>query len=157
MVRNAMRLELTALLAAPSYRTPAIRRSMKAEWLYATDYPVLCCGVPEKTAEALTGAGWEYIQDGNWLLLRKPSPEPPENWYAEKTFGPEARCCLSLLERHSARTEEAAETAQRILIKAGEEGGKAYEEACKTLHREWAARLRQGKQLPAVSRRYFGA
>ena len=81
--------------------------------------------------------------------------EPPEDWY-EGNFGPEAACCLSLLERHAGTACGAPEAVQRTLIKAGEEGGKAYETACAELHREWAERLRRGEPLPAVSRRYFG-
>ena len=48
-----------------------------------------------------------------------------------------------------------AAAAQRALIKAGEEGGKAYENACQKLHREWAERLRRKEPLPALSLRYF--
>lgn len=157
MIRNAMREELAALLTATDAgRTPAIRRSLREDWLYATDLPALYHGsVPKALTEALGGAGWEYIQDGDWLLLRKPAADPPANWYTGD-FGPEAACCLSLLERHPVLSGEQADTIQRRLIKAGEKGREAYEDACALLHREWAERLRQGRYLPDISRRYFG-
>ena len=66
MVRNALRKELDALLTAPAEsRTPAIRRSLREEWIYATDLPVLYGGkVPDGIREALKIAGWEYAADG---------------------------------------------------------------------------------------------
>ena len=157
MLRNALRKELAVLLAAPpESRPPVSRRSREQAWIYATDLPALYgCAVPEKVTKALKDEGWEYIQEGGWLQLRKPEPEPPADWYAG-SFGPEAACCRSLLKRHEDSLYGPADEAQRMLIKAGEEGEKAYEEACGKLHREWAARLRKGEPLPAVSRRYFG-
>ena len=156
MVCNALRKDLTEILTLlPEGRKPALRRSLREEWLYATDVPVISGGdVPAALRKALTGAGWEYLQEGDWLQLRKPAPEPPEGWYAGLS-GPEAACCLSLLDRHPVRSCEPAEPLQRKLIKAGEEGGKALEEACAALHREWAERLRQKRPLPDISRNYF--
>jgi len=156
MVRNALRKELTEILALlPEGRKPALRRSLREEWLYAADVPVISGGdVPAALRKALTGADWEYLQEGDWLQLRKPAYEPPEGWYAGP-FGPEAACCLSLLDRHPARSDEPADPVQRKLIKAGEEGKKAYEETCAALHREWAERLRQGRPLPGISSHYF--
>ena len=157
MIHNALRTELNTLLAAPEDgRSPALRRSRSAEWLYASDLPTLYGGsMPEALKEGLAKAGWETAARDGWLELRKAAPEPPEGWYSGP-FGPEAACCLSLLDRH--RTfGGGAETVQRALIKAGEASGDAYEEACAELHRDWAERLRRGEALPAVSRRYFGA
>lgn len=157
MVRNALRLELCELLKAPAgSRAPAIRRSLLDEWLYASDLPALYGGsVPEGIMTALESTGWEYAQDNKWLQLRKTAEEPPDNWY-EGPFGPEAACCLSLLRRHPVSTLP-SDAAQRRLIKAGEEGENAYEDACEAVHREWAERLRTGNALPAISGRYFGA
>lgn len=157
MVRNALRRELAALLAAPEgSRQPALRRSRLAGWLYATDLPVLYGGaVPDSMAESLKAAGWETDTENGWMQLRKPAPEPPDGWF-NGPFGPEAACCLSLLARHNPGAGD-PEPAARSLIKAGEEGPDAYEAACAALHRDWAERLRQGEPLPAVSRRYFGA
>ena len=157
MVRNALRTELSALLRAPEgSRAPALRRSLRADWLYAADLPALYGGnLPEELPRRLKDAGWVAEPDGGWLQLRKPAPEPPEGWYGG-SFGPEAACCLSLLERHRPCDGD-PEPAQRTLIKAGEEGPEAYEAACASLHRDWAECLRRGETLPDLSQRYFGA
>ncbi len=154
---NALRKELASLLDdSGAQRKPALRRSLREDWLYATDYPALCSGgIPEALRERLEAAGWETALDGDWLQLRKPAGEPPEDWH-EGSFGPEAACCLSLLQRHGETAGGAPEAVQRVVIKAGEEGGKAYETACWEIDREWAERLRRGEPLPAVSQRYFG-
>lgn len=153
---NALRKELASLfsLTQPK-RTPSLRRSGRSEWLYATDILMLISAAErEQVLAGLTDAGWEYTQENGWILLRKNAPEPPDGWYTG-SFGPEAACCASLLDRHAeGRTADAGET-QRALIKAGEEGGAAYEAACRALHREWADRLRRKDPLPFVSRRYF--
>ena len=62
MVRNALRKELTELLATPQgCRRPVIRRSLQERWLYVTDLPLLCDEhVPDDVFQALTGAGWEF-------------------------------------------------------------------------------------------------
>lgn len=158
MVRNALRKELAELLAVPQdSRRPAIRRSLQEMWLYVTDVLLLYGGsAPDDLLHALSCAGWEYAQDGYWMQLRKTAHEPPEDWYAG-TFGPEAACCLSLLERHPVSDCEPSGKAQRMLIKAGEEGEKAYEETCAAIHREWAELLRKGYSIPKISRKYFGA
>lgn len=158
MIHNALRKELAALLDDPKgYRNPAIRRSRDEAWLYATDVPGLNNGtVPDPLIHALTEHEWEYIQDGDWLLLRKAAPEPPEDWY-DGPFGPEAACCLSLIERHQEKACEPSDAEQRMMIKAGEEGSRSYENTCAALHREWAERLRDGKALPFIDRRYFKA
>ena len=156
MVRNALRKELTELLATPQgCRRPVIRRSLQERWLYVTDLPLLCDEhVPDDVFQALTGAGWEFALDACWMQLTKTAQKPPEGWY-EGPFGPEADCCLSLLVRHPASAGEPSDKAQRMLIKAGEEGEKAYEGACAALHREWAERLRKGDSMPDISQRYF--
>ena len=97
---------------------------------------------------------WESAETGGWLFLRKDAAEPPEGWYT-KEFGPEAACCASLLERHEGSPEAGTEEIRYMLIKAGEEGAKAYEGACRALHRQWAELLRQGKPLPSLSSRFF--
>ena len=157
MQSNALRKELTALITVRSMmRQPAIRRSSREEWLYATDVILLLSREERDLLQReLTADGWEYTEEHGWMLLRKTAEEPPENWY-NGSFGSEAGSCASLLDRHKDKTGQHAETVQRILIKAGEEGDRAYESACRALHREWAERLRRGEQLPAVSRKYFG-
>lgn len=157
MTRNAFRKELTALLSSmPCDRPPVIRRSLHDAWLYATDLPILFDGtVPDEAGRSLKALGWEYAPEREWLQLRKEAPEPPEDWFTG-LFGKEAACCLSLLDRHAVQAGRDAATAQYRLIKAGEEGDRAYEAACAIIHREWAERLRQGLPLPAIDRRYFG-
>ena len=157
MLRNALRKELAELLAVPAdSRPPLIRRSRLEAWLYATDLPLLCGGyVPETILNSLDDAGWEYMPEQEWLQLRKEASEPPEDWYSG-TFGPEAACCGSLLDRHSAAVGGDPEAVQRKLIKAGEEGERSYEAACAALHCEWAERLRTGTGIPRLDRRYFG-
>ena len=152
---NALRRELSEkLTAVPTDRPPAVRRSRRDEWLYATDIKLLLSGkAMESLLNELAAEGWEWTEEQGWLLLRKPAEEPPDGWY-DGAFGPEAACCASLLDRHPSKGSE-AETAQRMLIKAGEEGDNAYEAACRQLHQEWAEQLRRGDPLPVLSRKYF--
>lgn len=157
MVHNALRRELTELLTAPpGNRKPVIRRSLAEAWLYATDLPALYGGqVPDSVLSALDAAGWTFLPEKEWLLLVKQAKKPPKDWY-NLPFGPEAACCLSLLSRHPVMDGGPSRTAECLLIKAGEEGEKAYEEACAALHRYWAELLRTGELLPDIDRRYFG-
>ena len=104
--------------------------------------------------ETLTENGWETMEAGGWIQMRKASHEPPANWH-ESPFGPKAACCRSLLERHPEGSCSDAEKVQCILIKAAEEGEKAFESACAELHHSWAECLRKGKPLPAVHPAYF--
>ena len=154
---NALRRELTETIGkACALRPPALRRSREEDWLYATDLPILFDGtVPDEAGRSLKALGWEYAPEREWLQIRKEAPEPPEDWFTG-LFGKEAACCLSLLDRHAVQAGRDAATAQYRLIKAGEEGDRAYEAACAIIHREWAERLRQGLPLPAIDRRYFG-
>ena len=162
MTRNAFRKELTALLSSmPCDRPPVIRRSLHDAWLYATDLPILFDGtVPDEAGRSLKALGWEYAPEREWLQLRKEAPEPPEDWFTG-LFGKEAACCLSLLDRHDADRapedpDEETVNLRYRLIKAGEEGPEAYERLCGAIHGEWAARLRQHRALPLISRTFFG-
>lgn len=149
---NELRKEIRELLSrAESTRPPALRRSLQEEFLYATDLPQTASAatVASFCTEAET-AGWQVrIADG-WILMDRipeifaPRAEPD---------GPEARCCASLLKRHTERKNGDRE--KRMLIKAAEEGAEAYERACGILHREWAAALRKGEKLPDLPDDYF--
>lgn len=157
MKMNALRAELNRFLdGVGCSRPPAVRRSGEPDWLYTTDLPGLCsCEETARWEEELILAGWDCRQVNGWLLLRKSAKEPPPGWF-EGPFGPEADCCRSLQERHPEGDAEDAESAQRMLIKAGEEGVEAYEKVCRHLHRCWAEKLRKGEKLPKINILYFG-
>ena len=154
---NALRRELSAILSLGEVRrAPALRRSLREDWLYSTDLPGLCSDeIPDCILAGLINAGWEYRIDGEWMQLRKASKEPPEAWFSGP-YGPEAACCLSILRRHPERASGKEYSIAFQLIKAGEEGREAYEKACMKLHGVFSERLRQGAGLPDIGLRYFG-
>ena len=156
MLINAFRQELKDILSGmETDRMPVIRRSLLPDWLYSTDLSAVCREtVKKRFLETLTENGWETMEAGGWIQMRKASHEPPANWH-ESPFGPKAACCRSLLERHPEGSCSDAEKVQCILIKAAEEGEKAFESACAELHHSWAECLRKGKPLPAVHPAYF--
>ena len=96
MTPNALRKEAAALLAEVSARRPpALRRSWREDWLYATDLPM--AADQEAVASflrAVRRAGWRAQREENWIQLSKVPPEPPEGGFAGP-FGPEADCCRS--------------------------------------------------------------
>ena len=153
---NALRREVIAILTVLQLpRLPAIRRSLSADWLYATDLPGYCSEEDvRRAAGCLADAGWTCKTEGGWMLIRKIAAEPPDGWVSSP-FGTQAACCASMLRRQTEKEPGIGETAQYALIKAGEEGYKAYEEVCSMLHGEWAERLRQGRLLPDISLKYF--
>lgn len=157
MLNNSLRRQLSGFMNEQQpERQPALRRSRSADWIYASDIPVLLSDESKgRLLGILEKAGWEHLEDGKWLLLRKTAEEPPEDWYSGP-FGPEAACCRSILARHPGKQGNTSAAVQRILIKAGEEGAAAYEEACLHVHREWAENLRKGEDIPAISMKYFG-
>ena len=71
MVCNALRKELTEILTLlPEGRKPALRRSLREEWLYATDVPVISGGdVPA----ALRKAGAD-LQGFMKTVIKLPCP-----------------------------------------------------------------------------------
>ncbi len=156
---NALRRELLTLLdACETRRKPALRRSLEEGYLYASDLPQ--AAAEEETDRFLSAArvlGWTAERRGDWILLDKAAPLPPEGWYAGPR-GPEAACCLSLLRRRppAGPSDPAArDAAVRRLLLAGEQGGDTLEKVCGELHGEWAACLREGRALPAVAPAYF--
>lgn len=151
---NAWRKELSGLLArAGTARPAALRRSLREEFLYATDLPVIDGQAAAAFAAEAEKAGWTVGEDGGWMQLDRTAGGRPEGAYGGP-FGPEAGCCASLLERHPERGT-ADRAAEHRLVKAGEEGFAAYEKACGEIHREWAARLRKGQLLPDLSELFF--
>ena len=156
---NRLREELNRLLAGiPTRRPAALRRSLREDWLYATD--LVRAGGEAAAGQFLASAreaGWQAeIRDG-WIELDKPVVSPPEGW-APGRPGPETMRCLSLTTRKHPNREDpggqdaagAKARAIRLLIKAGEAGDAAWEDACEMLHREWAGRLRERKTIPLV-------
>ena len=147
--RSPLRQELLDLFSALSLRrAPALRRSSRADWLFATDLP--SCAAPEDCSAFLCLSeekGWQAQTESGWMELRKPGILLPAEWFAEPADG-EAACLGSLCARHPER-EEAPEAVFR-LIKAREEGPAAWEEACRALHGECARRLRLHLPLPRL-------
>ena len=154
---NALRKELNRLLESENgRRRPAIRRSLREDWIYAADLPEFIPGGElETVCRKLQEAGWECLAEDGWLQLRKPADEPPEDWL-DGPLGPEAACCRSLLSRHPERLREKDWKTVCSLIRAGEEGPEAYEAACRQIHHGWAERLRKKQKLPEISLTYFG-
>ena len=146
------------MLACLETQRPAVlRRSLSEQWMYATDLPLIAT---EETVESFSAqakeAGWTTGTDGGWLQLDRPVREPvpgmiPEEWKSCMAAG----CCRSLLERHRAQLIPSDGQAERMLVKAGEEGPDAYEEACRRLHFRWAEALRTHRGIPAVHMSFF--
>ena len=152
---NRLRREIRTLLdSAESDRPAALRRSRLEDWLYATDLPQ--AAQRKAVADFLRTAaetGWKTDERAGWILLDRTPEKPPEDGF-RGPFGPEAACCANLLQRHPGKRKNGDREA-RILLKAGEEGPDAYERACGSLHREWAAALRKGEALPDLAAEYF--
>ena len=147
--KNPLREELRCLFSSLSLRrAPALRRSSRADWLFASDLPA--CAAPEDCSAflCLAGAsGWECLEEQGWLFLRKAGLLLPADWFAARGRG-EAACLGSLYARHPGRAD--ADEAVFRLMKAREEGLPAWEKACRSLHLECARRLRQGLPLPRL-------
>jgi len=153
---NKLREEITALLRETDCFRPAVlRRSLKEDWLYATDLPQ--AAEEDATRDFVRraeAAGWRTQITETWIQLDREVAAFPEG-LTRPAGGTEAKCCLSLLERHPEGGKNAAREKRR-LIRAAEEGPEAYEKACAALHREWAAALRQREGLPDLSADWFG-
>lgn len=136
-------------------RTPVLRRSNKTQFLLATDFPLIT-DKNSMTAfmELAETNGWQTITDRGWIHLNRKAvfeaaeeiPDP----------GPEAACCLSLINRHPNEMVPSDGTAERLMLKAMEQGTEACERICCELHAEWAASLRKHKGIPDIDKRFFG-
>lgn len=148
--RNPWREELQALFLPLSLRRkPALRRSLRPDWLFAVDLPD--CAEPEAVEDFLCRAeagGWKAKEDGHWIQLKPAVFSFPEGMLPSPPEG-EAACLDELLCRHPGSADPEAE--MLFLIKAREEGEADWESACRELHREFALRLRKGIPLPALS------
>lgn len=156
-MENKLREELLKICGrVKTRRTPAIRRSLRKDYLYATDLPQTA----EKQAVAdflrmVCKNGWKASEEDGWIQLDKPVPIPPPGWDSGMK-GPEETCCLSILMRHAGRTDPSDGRTERQLVKAGETGAAAYEDTCRSIHAEWAERLRNGQKIPDVDPGFFG-
>ncbi len=140
---TALRREVReALDAADTSRPPALRRAGRAEALLATDLPETASeDAVARFSALLTRRGWQVTRQGAWLLLDHPI-EPPA---IEGEIPPgELGCCASLLSRHPGPDAPAERI--RALAKAAEAG--QAERLCGAWHREFAAMLRRGEELP---------
>lgn len=146
---NELRMAVMFLLSGTeSDRPAALRRSLREDYLYATDLPQTA---DREAAEAFRrqaeSDGWRTEEDGGWILLDRVPEKPPAGGFTGP-YGPEAGCCASLLERHPERKKQSSLRERRMLLKAGEKGPEAFERCCTTLHRELAEKLRKGTALP---------
>ena len=158
---NTWRKELRTMLdRMGTSRPPALRRSDRPETLYATDLP-LCSDAAQcnEFCRQAAAMGWQCEEEKGWLLLSRSVQNPPEGWFGGP-FGTEAGSCCSLLRRADEKKEQENPNRKRmdafLLIKAGEEGPEAYEQACRKLHLDWAERLRKKEALPRLDPRFFG-
>ena len=69
---NALRKELNTLIVPDDDgRKPAVRRSLREEWLYVTDLPEIARGDRlEDACRRLSESGWESIMEGGWMQVR---------------------------------------------------------------------------------------
>ena len=150
---NKLRQELQKLLAGTPYtRTPALRRSLREDFLYASDLPQAADrDAVESFLRKAREAGWHASETEGWIQLDKVPQDPPE---FPGIPGPEAKCCASLLRRHPG-PRRTSERERRMLYKAAEESAGARETVCGKLHREWAADLRTHRPLPDVETYWF--
>lgn len=153
---SSPREEIRALLDLFAGKRPAaLRRSLSADYLYATDLPA--AAGEEKTAafrDAAELAGWRTERSGAWILLDREVHEMPEA-LRHVTGGTEAEACGSLLRRHTGGCTEETGILTRRLIKAAEEGTASYRQVCGEIHARMAEKLRKGEPLPDLSLTFF--
>lgn len=135
----------TVLSETPARRKPTLRRSDSPEALLATDLPLVADDpAVEGFIRRMAALGWRVWPVGDWLLLDADVPEPACRVPAY--LHGELGCCVSLLRRHPGG--ETDQEVIRALVKAAESGAPALEKLCARLHAEWAAALREHRNLP---------
>ena len=146
---NPWRKELQNLLDCPSLsRKPALRRSLREDYLFASDLPA--CASPANCAGfciRAESAGWEALNVDGWIQLRRADGCLPEGWFPDTPEG-EAACIRELICRHPGTADASRELI--LLLKAREEGPRAWELACRRIHQDLARRLREGEPLPRI-------
>ena len=135
---NSLREELQRLLDETESGRPAVIRRCKR---------TVFIGRAKKY-------GWNSEIQSGWILLDRLPDGPPENGFTGP-YGPEAKCCASILRRHPEKQKMYGDREKRMLIKSGEESRESYERVCAILHREWAAVLRQRGALPDLPLTFF--
>ena len=155
MAPNKLREALRKLMAAAdTTRPPALRRSRREDWLYATDLPRTAeRDQTEAFRKQAEKAGWRTEEKNGWIEMDLPGALPQDTGF-RGPLGEEARACASLLRRHPAGRVP-GDRERRMLTKAAEEGTEAFEKTCRLLHREWAATLRERKGLPEIPEKIF--
>ncbi|MBQ9252888.1 MAG: hypothetical protein IJ188_09665 [Clostridia bacterium] len=139
---NPWRRELNLLLSSlPARRKPALRRSLRPDFLFAVDLPA-CVEAPvcEQFLLAAAAAGWQGTEIQGWINLCRGDGALPEGLFPPDMIG-EAGCLRSLMDRHTFLRP--TEVQWIAMIKAREEGPAAWEQACRLIHQDWARRLRE--------------
>ena len=140
---------------AGCFRRPSLRRSNREEYLLSTDYPQ---AADPDAAQALIRAarskGWKILQEDGWIYFDRPAVFEAADGAPHAC--PEADCCLSLLERHPDARVPSDGKAERMLLKAMEEGNEAFETVCKKLHGIMACSLRKKERIHDIDQRFFG-
>lgn len=153
---NELRREALALISeTPAVRPAGLRRSLREDYLYATDLPQ-AAGEEDVAAflRRTEDAGWRTETENGWILMDRDITCIPEEFF-RGLAGPEAECCASLLKRHPGAKRQDGQREKRMLVKAGEEGAQAFGKVCGILHREWAEKLRKGESLPDLPKKWF--
>ena len=149
------REDLLRIMETAGYRRfPSLRRSNREDSLFATDYPQAA----EEPSVRLfickaKNAGWHIVSDNGWLHLDRTAVIEAADFPPIQTD--QSACCLSMLYRNRFPILSDG-TAERMILKALEEGTEAYNTACKKLHSAWAVSLRNHTGIPAVDPEFFG-
>ena len=151
---NELRQELQMMLIGTEcVRPPVLRRSLREDFLYATDLPQAADEDAVRSfIRRAQDSGWHTETEKEWIQLDPCSDKPYDTGF-RGPFGAEARSCASLLRRHP--DGQPGDRERRMLIKAGEEGPEMFEKTCALLHREWASALRKGDKLPGIPNTFF--
>ncbi len=155
-MRDARAFLRGAMADLPVLRPPVIRRSEERDWMLATDLPGLASEESLKVfCECVSARGWRTQRRGDWLLLDNPGALTGAAKPAVKAMEGEAGALVSLLERHP--NGEPDDILLRLIAKRAEEGETALENLCRSLHRDFARRLRDGEALPGALLPYLCA
>ena len=145
------------MMSSAGYRRrPALRRSSRDDYLFATDFPQAADDQAVLSfLETARRNGWLADLSGGWIELSR-SMDFRDAIDAPVFHHPEADCCLSLLIRHQEKMKPSDGCTEKAIAKSMEEGYSAYADACEKIHALWAESLRVGNSIPDVDIRYFG-